>query len=1240
VRIRTLLSWLVPAVLLVLSSFPARANTALAAPAGPKTLVGTEPDVVAHGAAQLLGHRAASESVDFSVGLPLRDVAGLDAFLQDVNNPAGSRYHHYLTQDEANAQFNPTADSETRVVHWLQAHGMTVTATYANHLMVSARGTVANVEHLFGVSLNTYRATIRGKQQDFSAPDGNPVIDSSVSDVVGSVVGLDTYPRFHTGLSLSSNGTLHNLPPYFPQDIATAYDVAPLWSNGYTGTGQHIAITLWMAPPSDTTLQQWGTTTGAAVATTANKRLNVIHVCDGTNCASTAADVGEAAMDIEWSGAMAPNATIDYYEAPTDSSGNPTAQGLLNALNSAGSDANNNGQISNSWSECEASSTGDGFTSQAESIFATNSATGHNYFFSTGDNGSWCGSQDPQANFPASSPYVTAVGGSRFTARLNGGYPGETAWAYTAGNAATSSTPVGSGGGYSGIFNRPPWQTGGGLAANGKRAYPDVSAIADPATGVYVCYGATPVCANQWGGTSLSSPVLAGMTALFNQYLVGQGKPTLGFLDPVLYNLQNVTQSYPAFHDITSGTNGGYNAGTGWDAVTGEGTPDAWNIARDLAGTAPSTATPTATPTSTTGGATPTITPTSVPTVSTPTATPSATPVPTANGSGTTISTAVSTQQYTMTGSDGNTWTDMDPAKLALTLTPNANSTVILSGNSDLWTSTVGYNQDIGLWISGGSFGSGQLVAWKESGGPARNSPNAAYVQTVVNLTAGTTYTVRLRWKANTSDAGTIWAGAGPSAPFSPTRLTGELLPATTIVNSAVSTQQYTLTGSDGTTWTDMDASKLLLAVTPGVSSTVILSANSDLWTSAVGYNQDLGIWISGGSYGSGQLLAWKESGGPAKNSPNAAFLHTIVNLAAGTTYTVKLQWKANTSDPGTIWAGAGPSGPFSPTRLTAELVPSSTSVSTAMSTQQYKLTGNDGNTWSTMDATNLSMTLNPTSASTGILSGNSDLWTSNVGYNQDMGIWVSGGSFGSGQLVAWKESGGAGVSSPNAAYVQAIVSLAAGTSYTVRLMWKANTSDPATIWSGGGPINGAFSPTRLAAEVLPGTVSIPPTATPSPTPLPTSTPTSTSTTTSCPGSQSGCIGAMLNILNNDRAAAGSAPLALNNTETNGTGTCVGSYGHSVHMASLGAISHDQFPADICIAYSMAGENVGQAGYGNELTDLQKLDQSMMSEPHDPTTCSTTGNHACNTINPGYHQVGIGIYYINNQTWLTEDFTN
>jgi hypothetical protein len=140
-----------------------------------------------------------------------------------------------------------------------------------------------------------------------------------------------------------------------------------------------------------------------------------------------------------------------------------------------------------------------------------------------------------------------------------------------------------------------------------------------------------------------------------------------------------------------------------------------------------------------------------------------------------------------------------------------------------------------------------------------------------------------------------------------------------------VSTQQYTLTSSNGSTWVDLDATNLSLSITPAYKALAIISGNSDLWTGQAGYNQDLGIFISGGSYPStaGQPEAWKESGGAASFSPNAAYVQTVQQLSAGTAYTVKLQWKANQSDPGTIWAGAGPiGGKFSPTRLTVMLVP------------------------------------------------------------------------------------------------------------------------------------------------------------------------------------------------------------------------------------------------------------------------------------------------------------------------------
>jgi hypothetical protein len=144
---------------------------------------------------------------------------------------------------------------------------------------------------------------------------------------------------------------------------------------------------------------------------------------------------------------------------------------------------------------------------------------------------------------------------------------------------------------------------------------------------------------------------------------------------------------------------------------------------------------------------------------------------------------------------------------------------------------------------------------------------------------------------------------------------------------TAVSNNQYTLASSDGATWANMDSTLLKLSITPTFNCMAILSAGADLWTFNPGFNQDIGIAISGGAYPTiaGQPEGWKESGGYAGTfSPNAAFVQTIVPLLAGGVYTIQVVWKANKGGASTIAAGAGPIGTpakFSPTRLTAQLV-------------------------------------------------------------------------------------------------------------------------------------------------------------------------------------------------------------------------------------------------------------------------------------------------------------------------------
>src|SRR4029077_3239940 len=185
-------------------------------------------------------------------------------------------------------------------------------------------------------------------------------------------------------------------------------------------------------------------------------------------------------------------------------------------------------------------------------------------------------------------------------------------------------------------------------------------------------------------------------------------------------------------------------------------------------------------------------------------------------------------------------WTDLDPVNLSIALTPTVDSWAIITGNADLWTATSGINPDLAVNVDSA------VVGWKESGGYAGTfSPNAATVQTTVQLTGGTTHVVKLQWKKKQATPGaSIFTGAGPwpgtMPAFSPTVLTARLVPVSdAVVQTAWSTQQSHLAGSDGATWQDVDnTGASSLTVTPTVDSTAIVSGNIDLWTATAGYNQ------------------------------------------------------------------------------------------------------------------------------------------------------------------------------------------------------------------------------------------------------------------------------------------------------------------------------------------------------------------------------------------------------------------
>ncbi|MBV8528208.1 MAG: hypothetical protein JOZ75_07835 [Candidatus Dormibacteraeota bacterium] len=431
---------------------------------------------------------------------------------------------------------------------------------------------------------------------------------------------------------------------------------------------------------------------------------------------------------------------------------------------------------------------------------------------------------------------------------------------------------------------------------------------------------------------------------------------------------------------------------------------------------------------------------------------------------------AVSTQQYQLTASDGVTWQPLDLTKLCLTLAPTRAESILLMGNADLWTGVTGINQDLGIAVSADG-SAPQLVSWKESGGTAGTfSPNAAYVQWLYGLSPGHVYAVSLDWKTNRNEsAGTIYAGAGPiNGAFSPTSLVAQPFP-NGPPNFAAITTQPTLTNSDGATWQTLDPG-LNTTLTPASTSTAILGVNADLWTSATGYNQDIGIFVSDNG-DPDQLVAWKESGGVATFSPNAAFATATYPMNAGHAYEFTVKWKTNVDTHGngaTIWAGAGPNGgPFSPTDLLAETVPVGSTPQSAAIVSQPQLTSSDGTTWQPMDPA-LSLSVSAVASAVALVGANADLWTNTSGYNQDIGIFVSDNG-GAAQLVAWKESGGfAGTFSPNAAFVHTGYVFVPGHTYVFTAKWKTNRSAPgATVYAGAGPIASQFSPTRLTLEYL-----------------------------------------------------------------------------------------------------------------------------------------------------------------------------
>jgi len=549
----------------------------------------SETSAAAPSGAKLLGRVPSSQQLQFSLALPLRNESQLDALLSEFHNPSSPQYKHFLTAEQFAAQFGPTDEDYNKVLAFAKANGLTVTRTYRSHLLVNVRGSSAQVEQVFHVKMQTYQHPTESRK--FYAPDAEPVVSSDVP--VMTVEGLSTLNAPHPMLKHAAANDVHSDTTgsgtngqFLGSDIRAAY--AP----GVTldGSGQTLGL-VELGPYNLSDVQAYFSTINQPLNVPIyNVLLNVDGLCLGTP-ATGGCDDGEEAADIEQAIAMAPGlSAVVVYEAYGSGSD------ALTAFTQAAND-NIAKEISLSFGWGGTPSSEPGY----EAVFKQLAAQGQNVFVASGDAGANVGG----VGYPGNSQYITAVGGTDLTTAGPGGaWQSEVGW-------------IGSGGGWNTQASIPSYQSPVITSANqGSTSYrniPDVAAEAN--TDNYNCVNGS--CGGGLGGTSLAAPRWAGFLALVNQQ--ANGSP-IAFLNPTIYSIGQGSSYSTFFHDVTTGDN--YNsdspnmfaAMTGYDLVTGWGTPNGQALIDSLAPANPTspnfsiTATPAAIPLTPGGSATSTVT--------------------------------------------------------------------------------------------------------------------------------------------------------------------------------------------------------------------------------------------------------------------------------------------------------------------------------------------------------------------------------------------------------------------------------------------------------------------------------------------------------------------------------------------------------------------------------------------------------------------------------------------------------
>jgi len=491
-----------------------------------------------------------------TVVLGIRDRPGLEAAIAAQQDPRAAGFRRWLDAGEIADRFGPRRAQYERVRRWLEAAGFRVTADSPYRLSLSVAGTAAQVEAAFRTRLALYRDRTR----TYRVPVADAVLPPELG--VQSVLGLDDLPAFHPLVRLGGD-----LTALAPADVAIAYGTGVLAGRGLTGGGRSIAV-VGRSDFLESDVATFGTLFGAPAAQAPVKVPAVAGKLPGRS--SDTREETEVLLDVQWAGALAPQAQVNAVLAvPSTAGGGDIPEALRAAVEQRAGDV-----ISMSFGLCEPD-TRPSTSEYFDALYAIANAQGQTVLVSSGDDGAAdCGGNDPElaVNALAASPHAVAVGGTALDPLFDAGgsatgYGGESAW-HDAGGSG--------GGGQSVRFARPSFQIGLGFDG---RVLPDVALAASPGAPGYVIVRQTPRVV---GGTSASTPVLASLLALVNE---AQGVHGLGQLLPAVYRLgaaQAAGTHAPVFHDVTSGSNG-FPAHAGFDLATGWGSPIADAFADGLA---------------------------------------------------------------------------------------------------------------------------------------------------------------------------------------------------------------------------------------------------------------------------------------------------------------------------------------------------------------------------------------------------------------------------------------------------------------------------------------------------------------------------------------------------------------------------------------------------------------------------------------------------------------------------------